>query len=86
MVKGRRATPKKAAKTAGRTAGKKTTKSGKRPTDRKTTGMRRRAAALAPTTAEIALKAYYLGERRRALGLPGNPESDWLQAERELLG
>lgn len=38
------------------------------------------------TTEEIAIKAYYLAERRRHLGLPGDPESDWLQAERELRG
>lgn len=38
------------------------------------------------TTGEIALRAYYLAERRRNLGLPGDPESDWLQAERELRG
>jgi hypothetical protein len=36
------------------------------------------------TMEEIALKAYYLAERRRHLGLPGDPESDWLEAEREL--
>jgi hypothetical protein len=38
------------------------------------------------TDEEIALKAYYLGERRRSLGLPGDAQSDWLQAERELRG
>lgn len=38
------------------------------------------------TNEEIALKAYYLGERRRSLGLPGDAQSDWLQAERELRG
>lgn len=38
------------------------------------------------TNGEIALRAYYLAERRRNLGLPGDPESDWLQAERELRG
>jgi hypothetical protein len=36
------------------------------------------------TMEEIALKAYYLAERRRHLGLPGDPQSDWLEAEREL--
>jgi hypothetical protein len=36
------------------------------------------------TMEEIALKAYYLAERRRHLGLPGDPESDWLEAERTL--
>lgn len=35
---------------------------------------------------EIALKAYYLAERRKNLGLPGDSESDWLQAERKLRG
>jgi hypothetical protein len=38
------------------------------------------------TTGDIALKAYYLAERRRHLGLPGDSESDWLEAERQLRG
>lgn len=36
------------------------------------------------TVEEIALKAYYIAERRSRLGLPGDSQSDWLQAEREL--
>jgi hypothetical protein len=36
------------------------------------------------TMEDIALKAYYLAERRINSGLPGDSESDWLQAEREL--
>lgn len=36
------------------------------------------------TQGDIALKAYYIAERRRNLGLPGDPESDWLEAERQL--
>jgi hypothetical protein len=36
------------------------------------------------TTESIAMHAYYIGERRRHLGLDGNPESDWLEAERQL--
>lgn len=36
------------------------------------------------TTEEISLRAYYIGERRRNLGLPGNAESDWIEAERQL--
>lgn len=38
------------------------------------------------TNEDIALKAYYLAERRRNLGLPGDPQSDWLEAERQLRG
>lgn len=38
------------------------------------------------TSEEIALRAYYLAERRRHLGVAGDSQSDWLQAERELRG
>lgn len=38
------------------------------------------------TTEDISLRAYFIGERRRHLGLPGDPESDWLEAERQLHG
>ncbi len=38
------------------------------------------------TTEDIALKAYYLAERRRHLGLPGDAQGDWLEAERRLRG
>ena len=38
------------------------------------------------TSEDIALKAYYLAERRRNLGLPGDPQGDWLEAERQLRG
>lgn len=35
-----------------------------------------------PTHEEIAVRAYYLSQRRR--GWPGSPEADWLQAVSEL--
>lgn len=38
------------------------------------------------TTEDIALRAYFIAEHRRHRGLPGNPESDWLEAERQLRG
>jgi hypothetical protein len=44
------------------------------------------AAGKVVTSEAIALKAYYLGERRRHLGMPGDPQSDWLEAERLLRG
>lgn len=34
---------------------------------------------------DIALRAYYIAERRRNLGLPGDSHSDWVEAERQLL-
>ena len=38
------------------------------------------------TTEDISLRAYFIAEDRRQRGLPGNPESDWLEAERQLRG
>lgn len=35
---------------------------------------------------EIALKAYFIAEARRKMGLPGDEASDWLEAERQLKG
>jgi hypothetical protein len=40
----------------------------------------------APSQDEIALRAYFISEKRQQLGLPGDPISDWVQAETELLG
>jgi len=34
---------------------------------------------------DIALRAYYLGEKRLRLGLPGDSAHDWLEAERQLV-
>ena len=33
---------------------------------------------------QVALHAYFIAERRRKLGMPGDQTSDWVQAEREL--
>ena len=35
---------------------------------------------------DIAFRAYLIGEKRQQLGLPGDSLSDWVEAERELLG
>lgn len=45
------------------------------------------AAAKAPafTQDDIALRAYYIGEKRRHLRLPGDESHDWIEAERQLL-
>jgi hypothetical protein len=34
---------------------------------------------------EIRLRAYFISERRRRFALPGDAESDWLEAKRQLL-
>ena len=31
-----------------------------------------------------ALRAYFIGERRRKLGFPGDETSDWVEAKREI--
>jgi len=33
----------------------------------------------------IRIRAYFISERRRRFGLPGDAESDWLEARRQLL-
>jgi hypothetical protein len=40
---------------------------------------------LEPGDAEIRMRAYFISERRHRLGLPGDSNSDWLEAKRQLL-
>jgi hypothetical protein len=37
-----------------------------------------------PTFEQVQLRAYFISERRRKLGLPGDESHDWLTAEQEL--
>ena len=37
------------------------------------------------TADQIALRAYFIGERRRQLGWSGDEVSDWVDAEKQLL-
>jgi len=37
------------------------------------------------TQDDIALRAYFIAERRRAQGLAGDQHQDWLEAEREII-
>ena len=37
-----------------------------------------------PTYEQVQLRAYFIGERRKSLGIPGDETSDWVQAELEL--
>jgi len=38
-----------------------------------------------PSDEAIRLRAYFISERRRRFTLPGDAESDWLEAKRQLL-
>jgi hypothetical protein len=38
-----------------------------------------------PFDGEIRLRAYFISERRRRFALPGDADSDWLEAKRQLL-
>lgn len=37
------------------------------------------------TQDQIATRAYYIGERRQRMGWPGDPSSDWIEAEAQLV-
>ena len=43
------------------------------------------ANAFDPTDEQIQMRAYFISERRRRLALPGDANSDWLEAKRQLL-
>jgi len=38
-----------------------------------------------PSDDAVRLRAYFISERRRRFALPGNAESDWVEAKRQLL-
>jgi hypothetical protein len=38
-----------------------------------------------PSSEQVALRAYFIAERRRVLGIHGDETSDWVAAERELI-
>jgi len=38
-----------------------------------------------PADETVRLRAYFISERRRRFALPGDAESDWLEAKRQLL-
>ena len=47
-------------------------------------GKKKAAAALGFSNHDVALRAYYIAERRRKLDLPGDEMGDWVEAERQL--
>lgn len=62
----------------------------KKTTVRKSTSTRTAKSAVRskrpkePSYEQIQLRAYFIGERRKSLGIQGDETSDWVQAEREL--
>jgi hypothetical protein len=60
------------------------------PTIRKSigTGVAKRpvrsSKAKEPSYEQVQLRAYFIGERRKSLGISGDETSDWVQAELEL--
>lgn len=71
-------TPKPAPK---RKIARRTPGSGKRPGNAGTQG----ASQAEITTELIALRAYFIAEKREQAGIPGDSLSDWLEAERQLV-
>ena len=43
------------------------------------------SVAFDPTDEQIQMRAYFISERRRRFDLPGDANSDWLEAKRQLL-
>ena len=43
------------------------------------------ATAFDPTDEQIQMRAYFISERRGRFDLPGDANSDWLEAKRQLL-
>jgi hypothetical protein len=43
------------------------------------------ATAYDPTDEQIQMRAYFISERRRRFDLPGDANTDWLEAKRQLL-
>jgi len=67
-------------------------KSRKSPASKKVTTEKRASSArpfgkavFNPTDDQISMRAYFISERRRRFDLPGDANSDWLEAKRQLL-
>ena len=74
-----------------KTVGRSTSAKSKKPSPPKKTGLQRTgrapatAVAFDPTDHQIQMRAYFISERRRRFDLPGDANSDWLEAKRQLL-
>lgn len=75
-VKPKKADPAKAVKKSAKSAVPKAAAAGSRPVKAK--------LPLAISHDDIALRAYFIAERRNFFGAPGDASSDWIEAERQL--
>jgi len=55
------------------------------PAQKAKVAMPSEAGTARPSDEEIRLRAYFISERRRRFALPGDADSDWLEARRQLL-
>ena len=76
----------KGSRTRGGTASRKprATKAGKSAAPKALTP-REAAGIPEPLDEAVRLRAYFISERRRRFALPGDAESDWVEAKRQLL-
>lgn len=77
----------KAKKTAAPAAKKAPKTATKSPGKAKTAPAKPVTSAPAPVISQdqIATRAYYIGERRQTMGWPGDPSTDWIEAEAQLI-
>jgi hypothetical protein len=74
-----------------RPRGRSTSSKGKKSSPRKKSATQRPKPLTAapldpdPTDEQIQTRAYFISERRRRFALPGDANSDWLEAKRQLL-
>lgn len=67
---------------------KKTAKKTAKPAVRKAPAAKsvKKSAPQKTSADDIALRAYFIAEKRRLTGQPGDSQSDWLESERQLRG
>jgi len=68
---------------AAKPAAKKAGSSRKKPASRKTSAPNRPAPRISDEA--IRTRAYFIAEHRKRMSLPGDADSDWLEARRQLL-
>lgn len=80
------ATPPARTRTAAKASSTKTKKTTRKaPAAKRTKAAGKSAPAREPSDDEIRMRAYFIAERRHRFALPGDADSDWLEAKRQLL-